>query len=124
MYVIESQREFFIECEITARSVDEPQIYWWFKPKNSNKNGTIKILKKPSPASNNKILNKRGGGLESSKNQGKVTIVSKIFIDCPSEDNEGVYYCLAIDNSLNLYHTSQVKLNVLGKSFYVRFSCI
>lgn len=128
MYVIESQIEFYMECQISSQSAEEPLVYWWFKPKNSNNKNITKILKKPSLDLNNNFIANSTKRLRRSNNnktqvnindKSKTTFVSKIYIDCPTNQNEGEYFCAAIDKNLNLYHISQVKLNVLGLSLYI-----
>jgi hypothetical protein len=107
-----------MECQISSQSVEEPLVYWWFKPKNSN--NKTKILKKPSHNLNNSLIinsTKSNNKRQINNNpKSKTTFVSKIYIDCPSNENEGEYFCAAFDNNLNVYHMSQVKLNVLGLS--------
>ncbi len=124
MYVIESQIEFYMECQISSQSIEEPLVYWWFMPTNSNFKNKTKILKKPDltlhnnsitmVANSTKRSRRSNNKTQISNDKSKTTFVSKIYIDCPTNENEGEYFCAAIDNNLNLYHISQVKLNVLG----------
>ena len=58
---------------------------------------------------------KRDASLSGDVNQAnKLTIVSRIYIDCPNYENEGEYFCAALDK--NVYHKTKVKLSILGMS--------
>lgn len=108
LYAIESQNDFYIECQINSQITSEPLIYWWFKSYSSN---ATKLLKKPLTK-----RTKRDASLSGDVNQAnnKLTIVSRIYIDCPNYENEGEYFCAALDK--NVYHKTKVKLSILGMS--------
>jgi hypothetical protein len=102
VYAIESQTDFFIECEIKTELGYNIDVYWWFKSNNSH----LKILKRP------KIDDKIVENDDNSRNN-KMTIVHRLPIDCPSIKNEGKYYCAAVSDKF--YHKAEINLKVLGK---------
>ena len=109
LYAIESQNDFYIECQINSQITSEPLIYWWFKSYSSN---TTKLLKKPTIKKTKRDASLSG---DVSGNQAnKLTIVSRIYIDCPNYENEGEYFCAALDR--NVYHKTKVKLSILGRN--------
>lgn len=104
IYAVELQNDFYIECQINSQVSDQPAVYWWFKSFKTNR---TRIIKRP----NDDDLIKTNKSLrEEIKSSNKFTIVSRIFIDCPSSDDEGTYYCGAIDHGI--YHQSAINLKI------------
>lgn len=111
-YVIQSQNDFHLECEINSQLLDkenggdELKIYWWFKSARTNRSTILKRPPQVSSSSNGT----QNQNLTTSPN--KITIVSRIYIDCASRENEGEYFCAAFYGPV--YHWSNVELKVLG----------
>ncbi len=105
IFAIESQNDFFIECQINSQLSTQPRVVWWFK---SSVNNTTKII-------NSSNFNQQSKKAQKHKKRGsntdKITIVTRIYIDCPNTKHEGEYFCAAIDQ--NVYHISQIRLSVL-----------
>lgn len=115
-YAIQSQNDFHLECEINSQIANadghdvggELRIYWWFRSSSTNRSI---ILKRPQAAAlDHPTGEKRNLFVAGSLN--KMTIVSRIFIDCASREHEGEYVCAAFRG--REYHLSKVNLQVLG----------
>lgn len=108
VFAIQSQNDFYMECEIKSQLgvLGEPQIYWWFKSAVTNQ---TRILKKPVHSSE-----ENGTSVPSSSSAilpNKLTIISRIYIDCASVEHEGEYFCAAVHGQF--FDESQIKLRVL-----------
>ena len=108
-YAIEFQNDFHLECEINSQMQsddenNEPLIYWWFKSSITNRST---ILKRPNIDKNPTLYEN-----ENQTSPNKITIVSRIFIDCASREHEGEYFCAAVKG--RAYDWSKVELKVLG----------
>jgi hypothetical protein len=103
LYAIDSQNDFYIECQINSQLSDQPQIHWWHESKRDKQVRILKTSSSPPPSQN---------ASEQLNGTNKITIVSRVYIDCPNSDsNDGDYFCAAIDGSV--YHKSQIRLKVL-----------
>lgn len=122
-YAIQSQNDFHLECEINSQIANDAdghdgggdvRIYWWFRSSSTNRST---ILKRPQTAAAAAAALDPSTGedrnLFVSGSPNKMTIVSRIFIDCASREHEGEYVCAAFRG--REYHLSKVNLQVLGK---------